>query len=112
HSIETWMGGELVGGLYGVNLGRMFFGESMFMRRSDASKIALAALICLCRQHGITWIDCQQNTRHLASMGAAEVPRTAFEAHLAQVCPQAAPTAWHYHPALWTQLGGSFADEC
>ncbi|MEL4178806.1 leucyl/phenylalanyl-tRNA--protein transferase [Roseateles sp. PN1] len=112
HSIETWMNGELAGGLYGVNLGRMFFGESMFMRRSDASKIALAALICLCRSHGITWIDCQQNTRHLASMGAAEVPRTAFEAHLAQACPQAAPAAWHYHPALWTQLGGSFADEC
>jgi len=110
HSIETWMDGELVGGLYGINLGRMFFGESMFMRRSDASKIALAALVCLCRQFNIPWIDCQQNTRHLASLGAAEVPRSLFEAHLASVCQQTQPGPWTYHPSLWTQLGGSFAD--
>ncbi|WP_275427238.1 leucyl/phenylalanyl-tRNA--protein transferase, partial [Stenotrophomonas maltophilia] len=81
--VETWVDGELVGGLYGVNLGRMFFGESMFMRRTDASKIALCALVCLCREFGIPWIDCQQNTRHLASLGAAELPRRQFEAHLA-----------------------------
>ena len=62
HSIETWMDGELTGGLYGVNLGHMFYGESMFMRRTDASKIALCALICLCREFDIPWIDCQQNT--------------------------------------------------
>lgn len=104
HSIETWVDGELAGGLYGVNLGGMFFGESMFMRRTDASKIALAALVCLCRQHGIAWIDCQQNTRHLASMGAAEVPRRAFEAHLLKALAKPAPAAWYFHPALWTQL--------
>ncbi|MCV2357979.1 leucyl/phenylalanyl-tRNA--protein transferase [Paucibacter sp. TC2R-5] len=104
HSIETWMDGELVGGLYGVNLGRMFFGESMFMRRSDASKIALAALVCLCRKHGIPWIDCQQNTGHLASLGAAEVPRSAFEAHVGQAVNEAAPSSWAYHPALWALL--------
>jgi leucyl/phenylalanyl-tRNA--protein transferase len=104
HSIETWMDGELVGGLYGINLGRMFYGESMFMRRTDASKIALAALVCLCREHDIRWIDCQQNTRHLASMGAAEVSRRAFEAHLSKALAQPAPAAWRFHPALWTHL--------
>jgi len=104
HSVETWMDGELVGGLYGVLLGRMFFGESMFMRRSDASKIALAALICLCRERHIPWIDCQQNTRHLASMGAAEVPRAAFEAHLHVHVRMPLPKEWTYHPALWAHL--------
>lgn len=111
HSIETWMDGELVGGLYGINLGRMFFGESMFMHRTDASKIALAALVCLCRQFGIAWIDCQQNTRHLASLGAAEVARSAFEAHLRQALAQSAPDDWTYHPGLWEQLGGAFSSE-
>ncbi|MBV8500728.1 MAG: leucyl/phenylalanyl-tRNA--protein transferase [Paucibacter sp.] len=104
HSVETWVAGELVGGLYGVNIGRMFFGESMFMRRTDGSKIALAALVCLCRKHGITWIDCQQNTRHLASLGAHEVPRQIFEAHLAQACHLAAPTDWRFEPADWAWL--------
>ena len=104
HSIETWMGDELVGGLYGVLLGRMFFGESMFMRRSDASKIALAALVCLCREHRIPWIDCQQNTRHLASLGAAEVPRTAFEAHLRAHVGMPPPKEWTYHAAMWAHL--------
>ena len=104
HSIETWMDGQLTGGLYGVNLGRMFFGESMFMRRSDASKIALCALICLCRAHGITWIDCQQNTRHLASFGAAEVPRSTFESHLRATVNAAPPRDWTYHPRLWDHL--------
>lgn len=104
HSIETWMGGELIGGLYGVNLGRMFYGESMFMRRTDASKIALCALVCLCRHLGIPWIDCQQNTRHLASLGAAEVPRDAFEDHLATHVDAATPGPWTYHPDHWQRL--------
>jgi leucyl/phenylalanyl-tRNA--protein transferase len=104
HSIETWMDGELVGGLYGINLGRMFFGESMFMRRTDASKIALAALICLCRRHAIPWIDCQQNTRHLASLGAAEVPRAEFAAHLARMTAQSCPPSWVFEPGLWGWL--------
>jgi leucyl/phenylalanyl-tRNA--protein transferase len=104
HSIETWIDGELAGGLYGVNLGRMFFGESMFMRRTDASKIALAALVCLCREHGVEWIDCQQNTGHLASLGAFEMPRSAFEAHLARTVAQVAPASWAFHPKLWRHL--------
>lgn len=104
HSVETWMDGELAGGLYGVNLGRMFYGESMFMRRTDASKIALAALVCLCREFDIPWVDCQQNTRHLASLGAAEVSRNAFESHLSTHADQSAPGPWTYHPAYWRHL--------
>ena len=64
-----------MGGLYGVNLGRMFFGESMFAWQTDASKIALAALVCFCKEHGIDLIDCQQETQHLASLGARPWPR-------------------------------------
>lgn len=105
HSFETWIDGELVGGLYGVNLGRMFFGESMFARETDASKIALAALVAFCRAHGIEAIDCQQNTAHLASLGAAEWPRTQFEGHLACTVHETAPEDWSYDPSLWAQLG-------
>src|SRR5574343_486566 len=101
HSVETWVDGELAGGLYGVNLGRMFYGESMFMRRTDAAKIALRALVCLCREFGIPWIDCQQNTRHLASLGAAEVPRTVFEAHLRDHVGAQSPGPWTYHHRHW-----------
>lgn len=104
HSVETWVDGQLVGGLYGVNLGRMFFGESMFSHRTDASKIALAGLICFCRHHGIDLIDCQQNTRHLASMGAAEMPRAEFEALITPRTSDASPADWTYHPVMWRQL--------
>ncbi len=107
HSVETWIDGELVGGLYGVNLGRMFFGESMFSRRSDASKIALAGLVAFCRANGITLIDCQQNTRHLASLGACEMSRSDFERHLQSTVEQPPPADWFYHPAMWQQLLGS-----
>jgi leucyl/phenylalanyl-tRNA--protein transferase len=82
HSIETWYGGRRVGGLYGVALGTMFFGESMFAHRTDASKIALAALVGHLRRHGVQMIDCQQNTSHLASLGAYEIARSDFIAHL------------------------------
>lgn len=78
HSIEVWEGDELIGGLYGVSMGRMFFGESMFARRTDASKIALVALVRLLGKAGFSVIDCQQNTDHLASLGAREIPRSAF----------------------------------
>ena len=104
HSVETWVNGELVGGLYGVGLGRMFFGESMFSHRSDASKIALAALVAFCRAHGIMLIDCQQRTGHLASLGAREIPRAAFEAHLAITVDARPPHAWTYHSNLWQHL--------
>jgi leucyl/phenylalanyl-tRNA--protein transferase len=78
HSVETWMENELVGGLYGVSLGRMFYGESMFSRRSDASKIALAHLTAQLKRWNFGMIDCQMNTPHLASLGAREIPRAAF----------------------------------
>src|SRR5690348_1277259 len=82
HSIETWRGRELVGGLYGVRLGGVFFGESMFSRESDASKVALAHLVALCRSNAIVAIDCQLPSRHLASLGARTIPRTQFRALL------------------------------
>lgn len=104
HSFETWVDGELAGGLYGVGIGRMFFGESMFAHRTDASKIALCALVCFARAHGITLIDCQQNTRHLASFGAREIPRDHFVDHvtLASGAPDIAD--WTYDASLWDRL--------
>lgn len=107
HSFETWMDGELVGGLYGINLGRMFYGESMFAHRTDASKIALAALVCFCRAHGIEVIDCQQETGHLASMGARPWPRDDFEAHLKRVVDLPAPMNWSYDESMWSHLTSS-----
>lgn len=82
HSVETWVAGELVGGLYGVAIGRMFYGESMFSRRSDASKIALVHLCRLLAQQGVGMIDCQMHTQHLASLGARQIPRSEFIARL------------------------------
>lgn len=93
HSVETWIDGELAGGLYGVSLGRMFYGESMFARAADASKIALAALVALLRREGVAMIDCQQNTRHLASLGGREISREAFCVHVASVVRQP-PIDW------------------
>jgi leucyl/phenylalanyl-tRNA--protein transferase len=78
HSIELRRGDELVGGLYGVCLGRIFFGESMFSWQPNASKIALATLVALLRREGVAMIDCQQSTAHLASLGAREIGRTQF----------------------------------
>jgi len=78
HSVEVWREDRLVGGLYGVALGRVFFGESMFSREADSSKIALAALVQILREHEVRVIDCQQNTRHLASLGAREISRAEF----------------------------------
>lgn len=103
HSVETWIDGELVGGLYLVARGKAVFGESMFSRSSDASKIALAALIAFCRNHDIHLIDCQQHTRHLASMGAAEIPRSAFLAHVSAARTQPAPN-WRFTPVYWNTL--------
>ncbi len=75
HSIEAWMGDELVGGVYGVSLGRAFFGESMFSAATDASKIALATLVAHLKQTGFQLFDTQFTTEHLVSLGAIEVPR-------------------------------------
>ncbi len=93
HSIELSQDGQLVGGIYGVALGRMFFGESMFSRIPNASKIALAALVELLRREGAAMLDCQQNSNHLASLGAREIARTQFDEHLTQAVQQA-PMRW------------------
>ncbi len=85
HSVETWVDGELAGGLYGVAIGRMFYGESMFSRRTDASKIALAHLAKQLVRWNFGMIDCQMNTRHLASLGAREIPRSEFVRRLQEL---------------------------
>ena len=82
HSFETWRAGRLVGGLYGVALGRMYYGESMFSRETDASKVALLALVRELKARGFPLIDCQMNTPLLASLGAREIPRRDFLRHL------------------------------
>ena len=104
HSVETWIDGDLAGGLYGVSLGRMFFGESMFARRTNASKIALAALVAFCRRHGVATIDCQQRTSHLASFGGREVPRAEFMSRLDAALAMPAIVDWSYDLSLWRQL--------
>jgi leucyl/phenylalanyl-tRNA--protein transferase len=104
HSFETWVDGRLVGGLYCVAIGRMVFGESMFAWASDASKIALAALVAFGRVRGVRLIDCQQNTGHLASLGAHEVSRNTFEQHLSLVSGEPDIGDWSYDSAMWLQL--------
>lgn len=94
HSAEAWLDGRLVGGAYGVCIGRMFYGESMFARVSDASKIALVYLVHFLKANGVTMIDCQQETRHLASLGAAPIPRERFLAHLRQAVAQPDIVDW------------------
>jgi leucyl/phenylalanyl-tRNA---protein transferase len=87
HSIETYLEGRLAGGLYGVRLGGVFFGESMFSRERDASKAALARLVDLCRTEAIAVIDCQLSSRHLESLGSRLVPRSEFQALLREHIP-------------------------
>ena len=103
HSVETWIDGEIAGGLYFVAQGRAVFGESMFARVSDASKIALAALVAFSRHHAIDRIDCQQNTRHLASLGATETARSEFLEHLAIDRRKPSP-AWRFAAVYWDTL--------
>ncbi|MDO5691027.1 MAG: leucyl/phenylalanyl-tRNA--protein transferase [Pseudomonadota bacterium] len=103
HSVETWIDGQLRAGLYCVSVGRAVFGESMFTNITDGSKIALAALIALCRQRELPLIDCQQNTHHLAFMGAAEMSRAEFAAAVRTLVPQP-PPAWHFEPVYWNAL--------
>ncbi len=99
HSSELWLDGELVGGAYGVCVGKMFYGESMFARVTDGSKIALAYLVAFLRSHGVAMIDCQQETAHLASLGAAPISRAAFLSHLHAAISEPAITDWHpAHP--------------
>ena len=91
HSIEVWMDGALAGGVYGVGMGRMFFGESMFSRRTDGSKIALAYLAAQLDRWGFPWIDCQLETDHLVSLGAIAIPRGEFVAGVARLVREPAP---------------------
>jgi leucyl/phenylalanyl-tRNA--protein transferase len=98
HSVETWQDGELVGGLYGVGIGRAFFGESMFSRTSDASKVALARLTSLCGELGIELIDCQLASAHLAKLGARQLPRDEFETLLRRLTAYPGPQNWSRSP--------------
>ena len=101
HSVEAWDGAELAGGLYGVALGRMFFGESMFSRRADASKVALATLVRQLERWGFELVDCQLSTAHLASLGAREIPRAEFVRHVERLVrgPEL-PSPWVLDPDL------------
>ena len=95
HSVETWVEGELAGGLYGVAIGRMFYGESMFTRVRDASKIAMVHLVRLLERQGYGMIDCQMHTRHLARFGARAIARSNFSLRLRELVDYAVtPTKW------------------
>jgi leucyl/phenylalanyl-tRNA--protein transferase len=94
HSAELWLDGKLVGGAYGVCIGKMFFGESMFAHVTDASKIALAYLVHFLKSHGVVMIDCQQDTAHLASLGAHPISRQKFIQHVKNAIAQPAIKDW------------------
>ena len=94
HSVETWINGSLAGGLYGIAIGRAFFGESMFSRVRDASKISLAHLCVHLRAHNFGIIDCQMKTPHLTSLGARLIPRSDFVAEVAALVADNAPVSW------------------
>jgi leucyl/phenylalanyl-tRNA--protein transferase len=100
HSSEVWLDGELVGGAYGVCIGQMFYGESMFARVTDASKVALSYLVAFLRRHGVRMIDCQQETGHLASLGAAPISRAAFLEQLRAAIRRPGIMQWEVMPPL------------
>jgi leucyl/phenylalanyl-tRNA--protein transferase len=93
HSVESWRDGRLCGGLYGMAIGQVFFGESMFARESDASKVALVHLVALLRRQGVPLVDCQQETAHLSSFGARPIPRATFAAQLSELIHSTEPVA-------------------
>ncbi len=100
HAVESWREGRLVGGLYGVSIGRMFFGESMFALERDASKVALAYLVAILRARRFPMIDCQQETSHLASFGARPIPRRTFVDRVAALVDSSAPRGPWELPAM------------
>ena len=102
HSVESWRDGELVGGLYGVALGRMFYGESMFSRATDASKVALVGLVGELRARKFPLIDCQMHTPLLASLGARDIPRRSFLRELAALVNYPQPEG------KWTSRAGKW----
>ena len=101
HSVEVWKNENLVGGLYGISIGRMFYGESMFSNVSNASKIALAHLAMQLDRWKYGMIDCQMNTPHLASLGAREIPRSEFIARLQELVHCAPMTNWRFDTDLF-----------
>jgi leucyl/phenylalanyl-tRNA--protein transferase len=103
HSAEVWLDGQLVAGLYFVALGHAVFGESMFTSVTDGSKMALASLVSVCLKHGVGQIDCQQKTRHLASLGAREIPRADFVHTLTQA-RQKPNIDWPTHSLYLSEL--------
>jgi leucyl/phenylalanyl-tRNA--protein transferase len=103
HSAEVWQNGQLVAGLYFVSLGHAVFGESMFTTVRDGSKMALAMLVSAARRHGVQMIDCQQNTRHLASLGAREIPRDDF-VNWVKAEQHKAPIGWSGETLYWDAL--------
>lgn len=107
HSIETWADGVLVGGLYGIRLGRAFFGESMFSRATDASKVALAHLVARMRAGGFTLLDCQFITPHLASLGAVEIGRNHYMTLLSSALSAAGSADFGAFDALPDEALGS-----
>lgn len=107
-SVETWVDGRLVGGLYCTVIGKAVFGESMFSLQNDASKIALAALVALCRAQGVQLIDCQQNTAHLARLGARPISRAPFCEHVALASRQL-PMVWDEKSIEWKLLDPALA---
>jgi leucyl/phenylalanyl-tRNA--protein transferase len=109
HSIELRRGPQLLAGLYGVCLGRVFFGESMFSRQANGSKIALATLVALLRREGVAMIDCQQSTAHLASLGAREIRRSQFLERVSEAV-QMAPIDWSMYHGI--RLNSLLSDHC
>ncbi|MBS1191623.1 MAG: leucyl/phenylalanyl-tRNA--protein transferase [Rhodocyclaceae bacterium] len=102
HSVETYQEGELAGGLYGLAIGGMFYGESMFSRRTDASKIAFVHLVRFLAREKFGMVDCQMRTAHLATLGAREIPRRLFLNRLSKLLEQPRPRS------LWPSSGASF----
>lgn len=94
HSVEVWQDGQLVGGLYGLAMGRLFFGESMFSRATDASKVGFVTLVERLRGWDFKLIDCQMPTQHLASFGARAIPRRIFAEALAKYLDESGPARW------------------
>lgn len=111
HSIEAWVDGHRCGGLYAVSLGRMVFGESMFSHASNGSKLALCALVALCKVQHMPLIDCQQQTPHLASLGARPWPRHAFTEALEGLTQHPSPH-WGFDPLYWNSILSPPPDAC
>ena len=103
HSVKAWIDGQLAGGLYCVSIGRAVFGESMFTHQTNASKLALAGLVALCRAQQADWIDCQQNTQHLSSLGATEIPKQQFLADISHASRMGS-MVWEFEPIYWNHI--------